>query len=155
MGAAKPDLAGSDSEPKAATLGGTMGVTEEEASLAVNSRSGREHLKGAGEMGTFGAGAGKGAGGPKSVTEFLYCHDTAGPPFWGRNVGPDIMESALHAFQGRVARRLTGGATPPWEGWAVVLPISGGINEGDRGPCKSGRRSFGGIIWSHNLLQRD
>ena len=41
------------------------------------------------ELGPFGAGAGKGGGGPESVTEFLYCRDTAGPPLRGRNVGSE------------------------------------------------------------------
>ena len=50
---------------------------------------GGENPKGVGELGTFGAGSGKGGGGPKRVTEFLHCRDTAGPPLWGGDVGPD------------------------------------------------------------------
>ena len=66
-------------------------------------------MEGVGELWTVGAGAGTGGGGPKSVTEFLYCRDTAGPPLRGGVVGFDgEMESALDTFQGRVARRLTG-----------------------------------------------
>ena len=42
--------------------------------------------KGAGELGTFGLGTWQGGGGPESVTEFLHCHDTAGPPLWGEDV---------------------------------------------------------------------
>ena len=43
----------------------------------------------AGELGTFGAGYGKGGGGPKSVPEFLHCRDTSGPPLRGGYMGPD------------------------------------------------------------------
>ena len=50
---------------------------------------GREHLEGADELGTFGAGAGKVGGVPKIVMEFLYWRDTAGPPLRGGNVGSD------------------------------------------------------------------
>ena len=31
---------------------------------------------------------GRGGGGPESVTEFLHCCDTAGPPIWGGDTGP-------------------------------------------------------------------
>ena len=31
---------------------------------------------------------GREGGGPKSVTQFLYCRDTAGPPLWGGDLGP-------------------------------------------------------------------
>ena len=35
------------------------------------------------------------------------------------------MENSLDAFQGRVARKLTGGAGPTREEWRVVLPVTG------------------------------
>ena len=63
---------------------------------------GRQHSEGAGDLGTVGAGAGAGGGGPESVTKFLYCRDTAGPPLRGGVVGFDgEMESALEGVQGR------------------------------------------------------
>ena len=60
-------------------------------------------------MGTDGANPRKGGGGPKGVTDVLHRRDTAGPPLRGGVLGSDgEMEAALDAFQGRVARRLTG-----------------------------------------------
>ena len=60
-------------------------------------------------MGTFGAGAGKGGGGPKSVTEF-YTAVTQQVLLFGAEtwVLTRKTESALDVFQGRFARRLTG-----------------------------------------------
>ena len=40
------------------------------------------------------------------------------------------MESALDAFQGRVARKLTGRQPHRGGGWGVVLPVTGGGDEG-------------------------
>ena len=88
-------------------------------------------MKGAGELGTFGAGAGKGGGGTKSVTEFLYCRDIAGPPLWGGNVGPDAEDGVSPGrLLGQVCKAHNREATSPREGWAVVLPSPGGSNEG-------------------------
>ena len=88
-------------------------------------------MEGAGELGTFGAGAGKGGGVPESVTEFLYCRDTAGPPLRGGNVGPDAEDGvSLGRLPGQGCKAPNREATSPREGWAVVLPISGGSNEG-------------------------
>ena len=58
---------------------------------------------------TVGAGARKGGGGPESVTEF-YTAVTQQVLLFGaeRWVLTKKMESVLDAFQGRVARRLTG-----------------------------------------------
>ena len=49
--------------------------------------SGGEHKKGAEKLGMFGLGTWQGGGGPESVTEFLHCRDTAGPPLRGKDVG--------------------------------------------------------------------
>ena len=70
---------------------------------------------------------GMGGGGPKSVTEFLYCRDTAGPPLWGGVMG-------LNKKYGIYPRRLPGKCSmaadrteaPPVEGRRMVLPLPGG-----------------------------
>ena len=48
---------------------------------------GWQHPESAGELGTVGKGTRTGGGGPESVTQFLYCRDTAGPPLRGGAVG--------------------------------------------------------------------
>ena len=87
-----------------------------------------------GELGEFGAGSGKGGGGPESVTEFLYCRDTAGLPLWGGNVGPDVEDGVSPGrLPGKGCKAPNREATLSWEGWSVVLPISDGSNEGGGG----------------------
>ena len=68
-----------------------------------------EHSEGAGELGTFGAGAGNGGGGPKMSRSF-YTAVTQQVLLFGAEtwVLTRKMESALDAFQGRVARHLIG-----------------------------------------------
>ena len=79
----------------------------------------------------FGAGDGKGGGRPESVTEFLYCRDTAGPPLRGGNMGPDEEDGVIPGcFLGQVCKASNGEATYPREGWVVVLPSPGGSTEG-------------------------
>ena len=46
------------------------------------------------------------------------------------------MEADLDAFQGRVARRLTGANATPWEGREVSVPLPGGSYKG-RGDSES------------------
>ena len=66
-------------------------------------------MKGAGDLGTFGTGAGKRGGGPESVRSFYTAVSQQvllfGTETW---VLMRKMDSALYTFQGRVARRLTG-----------------------------------------------
>ena len=99
---------------------------------------GWQHLKGAGELGTVGAGAETGGGGPESVTEFLYCRDTAGPLLWGGVVDFDrengICPGRLPG-QGSQADDRT--AALSGEQWDMVLPLPGGGPKG--GGCREGQ----------------
>ena len=89
-------------------------------------------------MGKVGAGAGKGGGGPKSVTEFLYCRDTAGPPLRGGDVGIDAEDGfSPGRIPGQGFKASDREAAPPGERWNVVLPIPGGGSEG--GGCREGQ----------------
>ena len=91
-----------------------------------------------GELGTVGAGAGTGGGGPESVTEFLYCRDTAGPPLPGRDVGIDAEDGASPGrLPGQGCKASGREAAPPGEGWIMVLPIPGRGFEG--GGCREGQ----------------
>ena len=89
------------------------------------------YSNGADELGPFGAGAGKGRGGPESVTEFLYCRDTAGPPLWGGNVGSgEENKISPGRLPGQGCKAANRAATSTMEGWAVVLPSPGGSTDG-------------------------
>ena len=72
-----------------------------------------------------------GGGGPESVTQFLYCCDTSGPPLRGGVVGPNqkygICPGRLPG-QGSTAFDRT--AAPPGEGRKVGLPLPGGGSKG-------------------------
>ena len=87
--------------------------------------------KGKGDLGTFELGTGQGGGGPKSVTEFLHCRDTAGPLLRGGDVGPyeeDIVGPGRLPGQG--CKEVKGETASPGEGWAMVLPVPGVSDEG-------------------------
>ena len=87
-----------------------------------------------GELGTFGEGTGTGGGGPESVTEFLYCRDTAGPPLQGQVVGFNEKNGICPGrlpVQGSTASERT--AAPPGEGRKIVLPLLGGGSKGGGG----------------------
>ena len=87
-----------------------------------------------GELGTVGAGAGTGRGGPESVTEFLYCRDTVGPPLWGGDVGIDAEDRICPGrLPGQGSKAADRKAYRPGEGCKMVLPIPGGGFEGGRG----------------------
>ena len=91
-------------------------------------------MESAGELGKFDEGTGMGGGGPESVTEFLYCRDTAGPPLQGAVVGFNkkngICPGCLPG-QGSTAADRT--EAPPWEGRKMVLPLPSGGSKGGRG----------------------
>ena len=64
-------------------LGRVMTNTDDDwPAVAGNLRKARVSWGGAGED------LRTGGGGPESVTQFLYCRDTAGPPLWGGVLGP-------------------------------------------------------------------
>ena len=63
---------------------------------------GREYQESAGDMGEAGEDLGTGGGGPESITQFLYCHDTAGPPLQGGDLGPHQEDGGC---PGRVLRQ--------------------------------------------------
>ena len=90
-------------------------------------------MEGVGELGKVGTGAGKGGGGPESVTEFLYCRDTAGPPLRGGDVGPDEKDGVGPGrLSGQGSKNVNRETASPWEGWAVGLPVPGRGDEGGR-----------------------
>ena len=78
-----------------------------------------------------GEGTRTGGGGPESVTQFLYCRDTAGPPLRGGVMGLNqkygVCPGRLPG-QGRAASDKT--KSPPGEVRKVVLPLPG---EGSKG----------------------
>ena len=88
-------------------------------------------MEGVSELGMVGAGAGTGGGGPESVTEFLYCRDTAGPPLRGGVVGFDrengICPGRLPGQGSQAADRM---AAPSGERWKMVLPLPGRGSKG-------------------------
>ena len=92
---------------------------------------GREHQEGAGELGEAGEDFGTGGGGPESDTQFLYCHDTTGPPLWGGVLGThkeDGVYPGLLPGQGSMA--IDRKNVTPWEGRTVDLPPPGGGYQG-------------------------
>ena len=94
---------------------------------------GGEHQEGAEKLGTVGLGTWQGGGGPKSITEFLHCRDTASPPLWGGDVGPDEKYGVVPGrLSGQGSNNIDGETASPWEGWAVVLPVPGGDDERGR-----------------------
>ena len=73
-------------------------------------------------------------GGPESVTDFLHCRDTAGPPIWGGDVSPhDEYGVSPGRLPGQGCKASTRKITSPGEEWAVVLPVPGGGDEGGGG----------------------
>ena len=95
-------------------------------------------MESAGELGTYVEGTGTGGGGPESVTQFLYCRDTAGPPLRGGVVGLNkkygICPGCLPG-QGSTAADKT--AAPPGEGRRMILPLPGGSSK--RGEGREGQ----------------
>ena len=70
----------------------------------------------------FGSSTGQGGGRPESVTEFLHCRDTAGPPLWGGDVGPyeeDGVDPGRLLGQSR--KEVNGETASPGEVWAMVI----------------------------------
>ena len=92
---------------------------------------GGEHQKDAGKLEKFGSGTWQGEGGPESVSEFLHCRDTAGPPLWGEDVG-FYKEYRVRPgrLSGKGCKKVNREIASLWEVWAVVLPIPGGGDEG-------------------------
>ena len=79
----------------------------------------------------IGLGTWKEGGGPESVTEFLHCRDTAGPPLRGGDVGPDKEDGVDPGrLSGQGSKNVNRETASPWEGWAVVVPIPVGGDEG-------------------------
>ena len=82
-----------------------------------------------------------GGGGPESVTQFLYCCDTAGPPLRGGVLGPhqaDVVCPGRLPGQGSTAFDRTNATL--WEGRKVDIPPPGGgyQGSGDRESTDSG-----------------
>ena len=84
-----------------------------------------------GELGKFDMGYGKGGGGPESVTEFIHCRDTAGPPLRGGDVVPHKEDGVSPGrFTGQGCEEVNMEKASLGEVWAMVLPVPGGGNEG-------------------------
>ena len=62
---------------------------------------GREYQEGVGDLGEASDDIGTGGGRPESITQILYCCDTAGPPLRGGDLGP-------HQEDGGCPGRVTG-----------------------------------------------
>ena len=74
---------------------------------------------------------GREGGGPESVTEFLYCRDTAGPPLRGGDMGIDAEDGVTSRhLPGQGCKAADREAAPPGEGLKMFLPITSGGFEG-------------------------
>ena len=82
-------------------------------------------------MGEAGEDSGTGGGGPESVTQFLYCRDTAGPPLRGGDLGTYQEDGGC---PGRVPGQGSTAAdrahATPREGRKVAVPPPGGSYQG-------------------------
>ena len=88
---------------------------------------GWESKEGAGDMGEAGEDSGTGGGGPESVTQFLYCCDTAGPPLRGGDLGTYQEGGGCHGHvPGQGSTAADGAHATPWEGRKVAVPPPGG-----------------------------
>ena len=55
----------------------------------------------------------------------------AGPPLWGGDVGSyEKYGVGPGRLSGQGCKKVNGETASPWEGWAVVLPVPGGGDEG-------------------------
>ena len=85
-------------------------------------------------MGTVGEGTGTGGGGLESVTHFLYCRDTAGPPLWGGVVGFNGKNGICPGrLPGQGSTEADRTAAPPEEGRGMVLTLHDGGSKGGGG----------------------
>ena len=74
---------------------------------------------------------GTGEGGPESVTQFLYCRDTAGPPLRGGDLVPHQEDGVCpERVPGQGSTAFDGTHATPWEGQKVDLPPPGGSYQG-------------------------
>ena len=75
-----------------------------------------------------------GGGGPESVTQFLYCRDTAGPPLWVGVVGPKKKDAICPArLPGKGGTAFDRTAASLEEGRKMVIPLPGGGSKGGGG----------------------
>ena len=87
-----------------------------------------------GELRTAGEDTGTGGGGLESVTQFLYCRDTAGPPLRGGVVGTYQEDGVCPGrLPGQGSTAVDRTTAPPGEGRKVGLPLPGGCSQGGGG----------------------
>ena len=87
-----------------------------------------------GELGKAGEDPGTGRGGSESVTQFLYCCDTAGPSLRGGVVGTYQEDGFCPGrLPGKGSTAVDRTTAPPGEGRKVGLPLPGGCSQGGRG----------------------
>ena len=82
-------------------------------------------------MGEAGKYYGTVGGGPESVTQFLYCRDTAGPPLQGGYLGPHQEDGGFpERVPGQGSTAADGTHATSWEGRKVDVPPPGGSYQG-------------------------
>ena len=82
-------------------------------------------------MGEAGEDSGTGGGGPESVTQFLYCRDTAGPPIRGGDLGSYQEDGGCPGrVTGQGSTAADGENSTPWEGRKVAVPPPGWSYQG-------------------------